>query len=356
MRIVFKIGSNLLQTSKGDIDLNFIAKLAQAIKDLVEMGDCIAVVSSGAVLCGAKKMGLKEKPTDLVSRQALAGIGQAYLMHLYDTIFSNYGLTVAQVLLTGDIFRKENESRFRNAKDTLEKMFQLGVIPIINENDTVAVEELVFGDNDFLSLYVSYMIGADLLVMLSSAGGLIDEKGDVIKEVVSVESVLHLVKGSGTTFGSGGMRSKIEATRLALSIGIPVIVTGKEDDFVKLRELKTKGTLFKPLQRRVRRKHRLLAMVEEPKGIISVDSGAVKALREGRSLLPAGITEVEGNFLRGDVVSVVGPEKIPLGRGKVNFSSDEIRRIKGLKGYQVRELLNTSKEEVIHRDNLVIFQ
>ncbi len=356
MRIVVKVGSNLLQTENGDIDLKFLAKLAESSKRIKEKGDEVLIVSSGAVLCGAKKLGYEKKPSELILRQAFAGIGQAYLMHLYDTVFSNYGLTVGQVLLTNDIFRKGNEDRFRNAQSTLEAMLRLGVVPIVNENDTVAVGELLFGDNDFLSVYVSYMMRADLLVILSSAGGLLNDKGEIIREVRDVESALRFVRGTGSEFGSGGMRSKLEATRLALSIGIPVVITGKDDDLVALKDLRTTGTVFKPSQRRLRRKLRSIAMVEEPKGVVFVDEGAVKALKEGKSLLPAGVIKVEGNFSKGDVVSIVGPDGISVGKGTVNFSREEIERIKGLKGYQVKEMLRTTKEEVVHRDNLVIFQ
>ncbi len=355
MRILIKVGSNLLRTEKGDIDLNFISKLAQSVKDLKCLGDQVLIVSSGAVLCGIKKIGLKDRPSDLITRQALSGIGQAYLMHLYDTVFSNYGLTVGQVLLTNDIFQKGNRNRFMNAKNTLERMLELGVVPIINENDTVAVGELLFGDNDFLSVYVSYMVEADLLVILSTAGGLLDDKGNVVPEVRNVEEVMPYVKGTGSDFGTGGMRSKLEATKLALSIGIPVVITGKEDDLLKVRELKTKGTLFLP-SRKVRPKLRTIAMIEEPKGAIYVDKGAVDALRRGKSLLPAGIIKVEGSFSAGDIVSVMDPSGIVVAKGKVNFSSEEIDRVKGLKGYQVKEILRTTKEEIIHRDNLVVFQ
>lgn len=356
MRIVVKVGSNLLRTEREDIDLRFLSKLAEEVKELREKGDEVLIVSSGAVLCGAKKLGVKERPGDLTTRQALAGIGQAYLMHLYDTVFSNYGLTVGQVLLTSDIFRKGNEDRLRNAQSTLERMFEMGVVPIVNENDTVAVSELVFGDNDFLSVYVSYMLGADLLVILSTAGGLIDDKGRVVGEVRSLEEAFKFVRGTGSDFGSGGMRSKLEATRLAVSIGVPVVITGKEDNLVRVRELKTTGTVFRPVKRRFRRKLKSMAMVEEPKGAVIIDEGAVRALREGRSLLPAGVLRVEGNFRAGDIVSVMNPEGIVVGKGKVNFSSEEIDKVKGQKGYKVKDILSTTKEEVIHRDNLIVFQ
>jgi len=268
---------------------------------------------------GAKKIGFDRKPRDLVLRQALAGIGQAYLMHVYDTVFSNYGLTVAQVLLTADVFRKGNEDRLQNAQNTLEKMLEL-------------------------------------VVMLSSSGGLLDGEGRIVEEVVDLEKSFSYVKGTGTEFGSGGMRSKLEATRLALSIGIPVIITGKEDDFISLRDMKTRGTLFKPVHRQIRRKLRSIAMIEEPKGIVYIDDGAIKALRNGKSLLPAGVIGAEGSFQKGDVVSIAAPDGRVVGKGKVNFSSHEIERIKGMKGYEVKELLNTTREEVIHRDNMVLFQ
>ena len=355
MRIVFKIGSNLLETEEGDIDLQFLSKLAESIKKLKNLGDQVCIVSSGAVLSGAKKLNIKEKPKDLVLKQALSAVGQAYLMHIYDTIFSNYGLIVSQVLLTRDIFSKHNEDRFRNAKNTLEKLLELGIVPVINENDAVAVSELVFGDNDFLAVYVSFMIGADLLVIFSSAGGLRDEEGKIIPVVEKVEEAFKFVQGTGTSFGTGGMRSKLEATRLATTLNIPVIITGKEEDILALRELKTKGTLFKPSKRKLRNALKVIATLEEPKGQIVIDRGAQEAIKRGKSLLPAGVIKVEGVFKKGDVVSILNEEGLIIGKGKVNFSSEELSKIKGLKTKEVRELLRTSKDEVIHRDNMVIF-
>ncbi|NPB06304.1 MAG: glutamate 5-kinase [Aquificae bacterium] len=355
MRLVFKIGSNLLQTPEGDIDLRFVAYLAEGIKRLKNRGHEVVVVSSGAVLSGAKKLGLKKKPEDLVLKQALSAVGQAYLMHLYDVVFSNYGLTVGQVLLTRDVFKKENEDRFVNAKNTLEKLLGLGIVPVVNENDAVAVSELVFGDNDFLAVYVAFMLGADLLVIFSTAGGLRDEEGRVIPTVERVEEAFKFVKGTGTSFGTGGMRSKLEATRLATALNLPVIITGKEEDLEQLVELKTKGTLFKPSGRKLRNALKVIATLEEPKGMVVVDAGAAEALKKGKSLLPAGVLRVEGSFKRGDVVSVVREDGLIIGKGRVNFSSEELKKIKGLKTHEVRKLLKTSKDEVVHRDHLVVF-
>ncbi|GAB6066617.1 glutamate 5-kinase [Aquifex pyrophilus] len=355
MRIVLKIGSNLLETPEGDIDLRFLSKLAEEIKRLKGKGYEFLIVSSGAVLSGAKKLGIREKPRDLITKQALSAVGQAYLMHLYDTVFSNYGLMVGQVLLTKDVFSAKNKDRFTNAKNTLNKLLEMGIIPVINENDAVAVSELIFGDNDFLAVYVSFTIGANLLVIFSSAGGLRDHGDRVIPVVESVEEAFKYVKGTGTSFGTGGMRSKLEATRLATTLNIPVIITGKEDSLEDIVNFKTKGTLFKPSRRKLRNALKVIATLEEPKGVIVVDEGAVKALKEGKSLLPAGIKRVEGVFNKGDVVSVVNEEGLIVGKGKVNFSSQELERIKGLKTKEVRELLKTTKDEVIHRDNMVVF-
>ncbi len=354
MRVLIKIGSNLLRTEEGDIDLSFISKLASQIKKLKEKGDEVLIVSSGAVLCGSKKLGVP-RPSDLRSRQAVAAVGQAYLMHLYDSIFSNYGLAVGQVLLTNDIFAEGNEDRFSNARETLQKLLEMGIVPVINENDSVAVSELVFGDNDFLAVYVGFMMEVDLIILLSTAGGLLDESGKVIPEVESPESVLHLIRGTGSEYGTGGMRTKLEATRLATSIGIPVIITGREDNLLRARDLKTSGTLFRTPGRKVRKKLRKIAMIEESKGIIYIDEGAVMALKKGKSLLPAGVLKAEGSFRRGDVVTVADGEGIPVGKGKTNFSADEVERIRGLRGEKVKRLLGVKQEEVIHRDNLIVF-
>ncbi len=356
MRILVKVGSNLLQTESGDIDLRFVSSLAESIKDLKSRGHQVIVVSSGAVLCGVKRLSLLERPTELSLKQAVSAVGQAYLMHLYDTIFSNYGLVVGQVLLTSDIFKAKNEKRFLNAKNTMENMLSLGIIPVINENDAVAVSELVFGDNDFLSVYVSYMMEVELLVMLSSAAGLRDREGNVVSKVRDVDSVMELVKDTGSSFGTGGMRSKLEASKLASLLNIPVVITGKEENLVAVAEGKGNGTLIEPSRKRLRNKQKVIAMLEEPEGILIIDEGAVRALKGGKSLLPAGVVRVEGVFPSGSVVSVLDPKGRLVAKGKVNFSSEDIDRVKGMKGFQVKELLKTTKEEVIHRDNLIILQ
>ncbi len=355
LRLLVKIGSNLLQTEGGDIDLRFISSLAEGVKELRTKGHEVIIVSSGAVLCGIKRLGISGKPFELSVKQGVSAVGQAYLMHLYDTVFSNYGLVVGQVLLTSDIFKAKNENRFKNAKNTMESMLGMGIVPVINENDAVAVSELVFGDNDFLSVYVSYMMNVNLLVILSSAGGLRDDEGRIVMEVEDIDKAFSLVKDTGSSFGTGGMRSKLEASRLASVLNIPVIITGKEESLSSILYGNYTGTYIKPSERRLRNKQKFIAMLEEPDGILVVDDGAVKALREGKSLLPAGVVSVDGVFSEGSIVSILDTSGKLVGKGKVNFSSDTIKSIKGMKGYEVKRKLNTTKEEVIHRDNLILF-
>jgi glutamate 5-kinase len=353
MRLLVKVGSNLIQTSEGDIDLSFLSNLARDIKALKQEGDEVLIVSSGAVLCGTKKLGIKERPKDLVLKQALAGVGQAYLMHIYDVVFSNYGLIPAQVLLTSDVFREK--AKFYNSKNAIEQMLKLGVVPVINENDTVAVSELVFGDNDFLALHTAFMMDAELLVILSTAGGLRNEKDQIIHFVDDVDKAFSFVKGVNSEFGTGGMFSKLTATKLALNLGIHVIITGKEDSLLHLKRFETSGTYFKPLDKPLKQRKKIMAMMEEPKGVLYIDHGAYRALKEGKSLLPAGIVKIGGIFKRGDIVSICLEDGRLIGKGKVNFSSEELMRVMRKKGQDVKAILKTNKEEAIHRDHLVVF-
>ncbi len=269
MRVLVKVGSNLLQTPEGDIDVSFISQLARSIKILRAQGIELLLVSSGAVLCGAKKLGLEEKPMDITWKQVLAGVGQAYLMHLYDMIFSNYHLVPAQVLLTSDVFKEK--SKFQTAKNTIQTMLSMGIVPVINENDAVAVSELIFGDNDFLAVHTAFMMDVNLMVILSTAGGLRDHEGRVIPLVEDVDSAFGFVKKESSLFGTGGMYSKLLASKIASSLGINVIITSKDDDLVKVVRLETKGTLIRAQSKPMRQRKKIIAMTEETKGAIYVD-------------------------------------------------------------------------------------
>lgn len=353
MLLLVKLGSNLIQTPEGDIDIAFLSKLAREVKMLRERGHKVLVVSSGAVLCGVKRLGLSERPKDINLRQAVAGVGQAYLMHIYDMVFSNYGLVVGQALLTADVFK--DRVKLQNAKTALESMLLMGIVPVINENDTVAISELLFGDNDFLAVHTANALKVDLIVILSTAGGLLDEEGKVVPKVEDVEKVLHLVKATSSKFGTGGMLSKITATRIAVSLGMSVIITGKEDSLLDILEGRTKGTYFVPSKKPIRERKKNIAMMEEAKGYITIDAGAYRALKQGKSLLPAGILKKEGFFSKGDVVVLYDEMGMLVGKGRVNFSSEEIDKVIGKKGAEVKSILKTSVEEVIHADNLVVF-
>ncbi|MFN3869975.1 MAG: glutamate 5-kinase [Aquificaceae bacterium] len=353
MLLVVKIGSNLIQTQEGDIDLSFISKLASNVKALKQKGHRVLLVSSGAVLCGVKKLGLKERPRDISLKQAIAGVGQAYLMHLYDMVFSNYGLTVGQALLTADIFK--DKEKFQNAKNALESMLSLNIVPVINENDTVAISELLFGDNDFLAVYTAYMMGANLIVFFSTAGGLLNEEGKIVKEVEDVDKVMSLVKGINSSFGTGGMLSKLTVARIAVRLGIPVVITGKEDSLLEILKGATMGTYLKPSLKPLREGKKALAMLEEAKGALYVDEGAYRAIRQGKSLLPAGIFKVDGVFQRGDVVVIYDQRGFLVGKGRTNLSSEEVKKIMGKRGEEARKELKINFEEVIHADKLVVF-
>ena len=358
MVVILKIGSNLLQTTEGDIDLSFISSLAQQIKSLRKEGYKFVIVSSGAVLAGIKKLNLKRKPKKLVEKQALASVGQAYLMHLYDTVFENYGLKVSQVLLNADIFR--NRERYENAKNTFCQLLKWGIIPIVNENDTVAVEELIFGDNDFLAAHLAVMLNPKFVIVMSTAGGIytgdpLQEDSELIKEVENPQEAFKYIKTTKSEYGSGGMKSKIEAASIVHSLGVPLAIVGKDTPIEAVLKGKPfQGTLIKPSPKPVRGKKKLIAFIEQPKGILYVDEGAMKALKKGKSLLAVGIKRLEGSFKRGDIVSVASCEGQIFAKGKVNFSSEELRKIIGKPSAEIEKLFPNRPPEVIHRDNLLL--
>ncbi|HIQ26551.1 MAG TPA: glutamate 5-kinase [Aquifex aeolicus] len=359
MLVLIKVGSNILRTPEGDIDLAFISSLAERIKRLRQRGYKFVIVSSGAVLAGIKKLGFKGKPKSLTDKQALASVGQAYLMHLYDTLFGNYGLKVSQVLLNADIFK--NRRRYENAKNTFSRLIRWGIIPIVNENDTVAVEELIFGDNDFLTAYLSVMLSPKFVIIVSTAGGLYTgdpkrEEAKLIREVSSIGEVLKYAKATRSEYGSGGMKSKLEAAKIIHSLGIPLAIVGKQTPLENILEGKPfEGTLIKPSPKPVKGKKKLIAYIEPPKGIIYTDEGAKKALIRGKSLLAVGIKAVEGSFERGETVSVALANGEIFAKGKVNFSSEEIKKLIGKTTDEIKKLFPDRPPEVIHRDNLILW-
>ena len=357
-RIVIKIGSQLLEKDN-DIDTEFISDLARQISLLKDKE--IIIVSSGAVLAGVKKLKLPSRPKNITEKQAVASVGQAYLMQIYDKFFSEYNLIIGQVLLT--IEGLQERKRYLYAKETLNKLIEFNVVPIINENDAIAVEEIVFGDNDFLAAHVSLLTDANLLIILSTAGGLYTDDpsnpdAKLIEEIkADVDEALNFAKSSKSKFGSGGMRSKLEAAKIATQHSIPVIIAPKKKDIiVDILSGNKIGTFIHPHKaKKSSSKKSWLELLSYPKGKLIVDAGAEKALKAGKSLLPSGIKEVEGIFNQKDVVAIANEEGNIIGKGIVNLGYKEIKKIKGLKKEKAKEILGKDVEEVIHADNIVIF-
>ena len=311
---------------------------------------------------GKRELGVDKRLNAIPSKQALASVGQTHLMNLYYRIFQRYNLVIGQVLLSG--LDLSNRSSYLNARNTLLTLLKLKIIPIVNENDTVAVEEIKFGDNDTLSSLVAGLVDADLLIIFSDIKGLYtaDPKKDtgakLIKEVRCITKEIEKAAQETLAEGRvGGMRTKVKAAKIATRFGIPVIIGGESQDFLEdIFSGKEVGTLFLPQENRLISRKRWIAYGHLLEGKIVVDEGAKKALIEkGKSLLPAGIVKIKGKFEAGDSVSLLDRDGKEFARGIVHYSSKELERIKGIKSSLIEEILGYKySDEVIHRDNLVI--
>lgn len=358
-RIVVKVGSAVIADGR---EKSIFERLAEDIHTIKSAGREAIVVSSGAVALGMKRLGLKERPVSIPERQAIAAVGQGSLMAHYDGAFGKHGEKAAQVLLTHDDFA--DRKRFLNARNTLLTLLDFGIIPVINENDTVAVEEIKFGDNDALSALTTNLIEADMLVILTDIDGLYDKdprKGAGAKMLSIVDDVDSLavdLGGQGSVFGTGGMRSKCDAARKAAHFGIPTIITtGFEEGILgRILEGEPVGTLFLPKEDKLTSWKHWIAFSTRPSGRVFVDDGARDALlNKGKSLLPSGIKEVDGSFDAGEVIHCVDAKGMEFARGLSNYSSEEIKKIKGAKTKEIENILGyKSFDEVIHRDNLVV--
>ena len=306
-------------------------------------------------------MGFKKVPQTIPEKQALAAIGQGALMHLYEKLFAEYGKTVAQVLLTRGDF--DDHERFLNAANALQTIINLGVIPIINENDTVAVEEIKFGDNDTLSAMVSGVIDADLLIILSDVDGLYDSDPRINQDASLLTRVTEITadmeensKTKGSSFSSGGMLTKLKAARMCMATGVNMVIANSSQDQAITRIVAGEeiGTLFVPGEERLQRRKKWIAFGTITQGCLTIDAGAEKALlKNGKSLLPSGIVDVKGDFARGNVVAVQNTENKEIARGIANYSAEEIGRIDGCKTSQIENILGSKDyDEVIHRNNL----
>ena len=362
-RIVVKVGTSTLTHPNGKLNFSRIEGLVRELADAVNSGKQILLVSSGAVGAGMDRLGWKEKPKTMPEKQAAAAVGQGILMHTYEKLFGEYGQVVAQVLLTRE--DSVNRRRYTNSRNTLLKLLEIGVIPIINENDAVSIDELKIGDNDTLSASVAAIVDADVLIILSDVAGvysanpqtdptarLLPEIGDVTPEIEA------MCGGAGTMRGTGGMLTKMAAARMAMNSGIVMVIASGSQDGVVQSVLtgKSIGTLFPPRQNRLQFRKRWLAFGARIKGRLTVDKGCAQALvSNGSSLLAAGIKTVEGNFEQGNTVSIVNQEGWEIARGLVNYSTEDTRKIMGVHTHEITKILGHKPyDEVVHRDNMVL--
>jgi glutamate 5-kinase len=357
-RVVVKVGSSSLTTAAGGIDPARVRRLADVLADVRARGAEAVLVSSGAIAAGLAPLGMPRRPRALPAQQAAASVGQGLLVHRYTEELARHGITAGQVLLTVDDVTRR--SHYRNAYQTFAKLLELGVVPIVNENDTVATSEIRFGDNDRLAALVAHLVHADLLVLLSDVDGLYDghpakEGTRIIPAVVDAEDLAHVEVGTGGALGTGGMRTKVDAARIATGAGIPVVLAATDQAPAALAG-EPVGTLFHPTGKRRPTRLLWLAHATEPLGTVLLDAGAVRAVTERRaSLLAAGVTGVTGSFVAGDPVDLVGPDGTPVARGLVNYDADELPDLLGRTSHDLkRELGAAYQREVVHRDDLVL--
>ena len=362
-RIVVKVGSSILASVEEGLHYEVFSRLTKEISDLKRQGYEIVLVSSGAIAAGMEKLGYKTRPQAITQKQATAAVGQTRLMNIYENYFSRYQQMVAQVLLTHDDL--SHRHRFLNARNTLLTLLELGIIPIINENDTVVVDEIKVGDNDNLSALITNLIAADLLIILTDIEGLCDADPRVnstARCIPLVEDVDVDMKGivgeTQSEMSVGGMISKIQAAKKASRFGIPTVVARGTREGVLHQILKGKeiGTLILSKGEALSSRKHWIAFNPKPKGDVIVDDGAKKAIvQKGKSLLPSGVIKIRGTFDRGDLVTCLGPRGKEFARGLVNYSATELEKIKGLRSNQIESTLGYKySDEVIHRDDLVV--
>ncbi|KAA3627667.1 MAG: glutamate 5-kinase [Proteobacteria bacterium] len=362
-RWVIKIGSSLLTNDGRGLDSDAIGTWVAQIAALQATGAEVMLVSSGAIAAGMTRLGWRARPHALHELQAAAAVGQMGLIQAYESHFQRYGLQTAQVLLTHDDL--SHRKRYLNARSTLRTLLKLGVVPIVNENDTVAMEEIRFGDNDTLAALVANLVEADLLLILTDQEGLYEQDPRMKPDAALVSQrsagdpeLTRMAGDSVSGLGRGGMSTKVHAARLAARSGTTtLIVSGRSERLLeRVRGGEEIGTLLVPDQEPVAARKRWLAGHLQVKGRLELDDGAVRVLREsGRSLLAVGVRDVGGSFSRGELVSCVNAQGVEVARGLVNYGAEEAQRIKGMPSAQIEALLGYVDEpELIHRDNLVL--
>jgi len=365
-RLVVKLGTNLVTGEVGHLDLEVMASLIGQVAQLHQQGLEVILVSSGAIAAGRHKLGLARERKDIPFRQVLAAVGQSRLMHIYEQLFAKHGIVVAQALLTkADM---SDRAGYLNARNTLLTLLDLRVVPIINENDVVAVDEIKeakFGDNDNLSAMVANLVDADLLMLLGDVAGLytadphLDPQAKLIPKVERIDTYIeHLAGGTDSCQGTGGMGTKVEAAKLATSSGVAVVIAdGRQPEIIpRLVQGEPIGTFFPAMTTKLESRKRWMVSGLASRGRVVIDAGAAAALKKGKgSLLPAGIKEVEREFHRGDVIDVVDLQGNRIACGISNYSSTDIEVIKGAHSEEIMSLLGYEYgAEVVHRNNLVM--
>ena len=359
--IVIKIGSSSLTTVHGELNRDRIEYFAGELSKLQSDGNQVLLVTSGAVAAGFSRIGYKNRPKILHEKQASAAVGQALLMQSYNEALGKYGISPAQILLTRTDF--SDRKRGHNALMTIRELLHHRIIPIINENDTVSVDELRFGDNDMLSALVANFVKAGKLIIITDTDGLYTEdprKNAEAKRIALVgeinEDILRIAGGSGSQVGTGGMRSKIEAARVAVRGGVPVFIGKAEQlgDLTLALQGEGKGTYFSTTSHTLSAKKQWIGFHSTPIGKIEVDPGAEHAiLTGGKSLLPAGVKKVQGDFHPGDVIEVLSQNGILIGRGVVNYESKQLLQVMGLSTDEAQKIVDVHRLEVIHRDDWI---
>ncbi len=363
-RIVVKLGTGLLAENQGTLNRDTIKHIVSQISTLIHEGRQVVLVTSGAIGAGFQFLNKNKRPTTLPLLQASASIGQTKLMHLYDDLFDKEGINIAQILLTKDDLKIRK--RYLNVKNTLNTLLQHNILPIINENDSVSVDEIRFGDNDLLSALVANVINCDILINLTNVDGVMKKSPDgkslgneVISEVKGVpKSIFAHTTTQKSMLGSGGIESKLQAAKILTTAGeFMLIANGHEKDILlRIMDGEQLGTLFVPQKGKMESRKRWIAFFHQTKGTIFVDDGARDALlNQGKSLLPKGITSVDGKFHEGDIVLIFNEKTGEIGKGLVNFNSEELCKIKSQHSNKIEKILGyKSYDEAIHRNNMVI--
>ena len=361
-RVVIKVGTTTLTHETGLLNLERIEILVRQIANLHNNGYEVMLVTSGAIGAGMGKLNLKNRPKTLPEKQAVAAVGQVALIHLYQKIFAEYGKNVGQLLLTASDINERN--RYLNGRNTCFALFNAGVIPIINENDAIAVEEIKVGDNDTLSAFVATLVDADLLIILSDIDGLYDSNpkenpnAKLLPLITTLNEEIKAMAGdSNSKFGTGGMATKIKAAEIALNSGVNMVIAQgeKPENLIKIVRGEDIGTLFVKNKKGLKAKKHWLQYSSKKTGKLIIDDGAKIAVLKHKSLLPSGIKEVEGSFQKGDVITVIDEEKNVLAVGIVNYSSEECQRILGKQSKEIEKILGYKDyDEVLHINNMSV--